>query len=72
MGVVDVLGRVLRLNRSHLVSSDPAPARPVAGRRDFAHLPIIVGLLFATVLTLGLVRVLYALAFRVSFKAFSY
>jgi multidrug efflux pump subunit AcrB len=33
---------------------------------------IIFGLLFATVLTLGLVPVLYALFFRVSFKEFSY
>jgi multidrug efflux pump subunit AcrB len=33
---------------------------------------IIFGLLFATVLTLGLVPVLYALFFRVSFRGFSY
>jgi multidrug efflux pump subunit AcrB len=33
---------------------------------------IIFGLLFATLLTLGLVPVLYALFFRVNFKGFSY
>ena len=33
---------------------------------------IIFGLLFATMLTLGLVPVLYTLFFRVSFKGFSY
>ena len=33
---------------------------------------IIFGLLFATVLTLGLVPLLYALFFRVSFRGFSY
>jgi multidrug efflux pump subunit AcrB len=33
---------------------------------------IIFGLVFATVLTLGLVPVLYSLFFRVSFKAFQY
>ncbi len=33
---------------------------------------IIFGLLFATGLTLGLVPLLYALFFRVSFKEFSY
>lgn len=33
---------------------------------------IMFGLLFATVLTLGLVPVLYSLFFRVSYKNFSY
>jgi multidrug efflux pump subunit AcrB len=33
---------------------------------------IIFGLIFATLLTLGLVPVLYALFFRVNFKGFSY
>ena len=33
---------------------------------------IIFGLLFATVLTLGLVPVLYSLFFRVRFKDFKY
>ena len=33
---------------------------------------IIFGLLFATVLTLGLVPLLYSLFFRVSFKSFQY
>ena len=33
---------------------------------------IIFGLLFATVLTLGIVPVLYTLFFRVSFKGFHY
>lgn len=33
---------------------------------------IIFGLVFATVLTLGIVPVLYSLLFRVSFKGFSY
>lgn len=33
---------------------------------------IIFGLAFATVLTLGLVPVLYSLFFRVSFKGFQY
>ena len=33
---------------------------------------IIFGLLFATLLTLGVVPVLYALFFRVKFKGFEY
>ncbi len=33
---------------------------------------IIFGLLFATVLTLGFVPLLYSLFFRVSFKEFAY
>ena len=33
---------------------------------------IIFGLMFATLLTLGLVPVLYSLFFRVRFKEFSY
>jgi multidrug efflux pump subunit AcrB len=33
---------------------------------------VIAGLLFATVLTLGVVPVLYSLLFRVSFKGFRY
>ncbi len=33
---------------------------------------IIFGLLFATLLTLGVVPVLYSLFFRVSFKGFLY
>ncbi len=33
---------------------------------------IIFGLLFATVLTLGFVPLLYSLFFRVSFKGFAY
>ena len=33
---------------------------------------IIFGLIFATVLTLGFVPVLYSLFFRVSFKGFQY
>lgn len=35
-------------------------------------LSMIVGLTFATVLTLGIVPVLYSLLFRISFKGFEY